>query len=121
MIFFEKNYEAKRFGRFNYDYLIIEKTAVFLRHEADSVKPDKSCFRSQRRVVLNNLYLFVFIIFITQPATSIFKYDLFQMKGIVKYFKYIHIVLEVIDKKEIFQNHALSFIIFDFHKNKSDF
>ena len=61
MIFSEKNYEAKRFGRFNYDYLIIEKTAVFLRHEADSVKPDKSCFRSHRRMVLNNLYLFVII------------------------------------------------------------
>ena len=102
MIFFENNYEAKRFGRFNYDYRIIEKTAVFLKHEADSVKPDKSCFRSHRLVVLNKLYLSVFIIFITQLATSIFKYDLFQMKGIGKYFKYIHTVQEVIDKKAIF-------------------
>jgi len=52
MIFYEKNYEAKRFGRFNYDYHIIEKTAACLRHEADSVKPDKSCFRSHCRGVL---------------------------------------------------------------------
>ena len=102
MIFFEKNYEAKRFGRFNYDYLIIEKTAVFLKHEADSVKPDKGCFRSHRRLVLNNLYLSVFINLNIQIATSIFKYDLFQTKGIGKYFKYIHTVQEVIDKKAIF-------------------
>ena len=30
------------------------------------------------------------------------------MKGIVKYFKYIHTEQEVVDKKEIFQNRALS-------------
>jgi hypothetical protein len=54
MIFYEKNYEAKRFGRFNYDYLIIKKTEACLRHETHSVKPDKSCFRSHYRGVLNN-------------------------------------------------------------------
>jgi len=102
MIFNEKKYEAKRFGRFNYDYLIIEKTAIFLRHEADSVKPDKSCFRRHCRAVLNNLYLSVFIILNTYLSTSIFKYDLFQMKGIFKYFKHIHSPQKVIDNKVIF-------------------
>jgi hypothetical protein len=61
MIVCEKKYEAKRFGRFNYDYPKIGKTAACLRHEKDSVKPDKSCFRSHCRRVLNNLYLFVII------------------------------------------------------------
>jgi hypothetical protein len=61
MIFYEKNYEAKRFGRFNNDYHVIEKAAGYLSHETDSVKPDKSCFRSHCRAVLNNLYLYVFI------------------------------------------------------------
>lgn len=102
MIFYEKNYEAKRFGRFNYDYLIIGKTEACLRHETDSVKPDKSCFRSHCRVVLNNLYLFVFIILNIQLSTSIFKHNLFQMNGIFKYFKYIHTSQEVIDNKVIF-------------------
>jgi hypothetical protein len=73
MIFYEKNNEAKRFGRFNYDYLIIEKTVAYLRHETDSVKPDKSCFRSHCRAVLNNLYLFVFINLNIQLATSILE------------------------------------------------
>ncbi len=61
MIFYEKKYEAKRFGRFNYDYLIIEKTEACLRHETDSVKPDKSGSGWRCGVVLNNLYLTVFI------------------------------------------------------------
>ena len=108
MIFYEKNYEAKRFGRFNYDYFIIEKTETCLRHEAGSVKPDKSCFRSQCQLVLNNLYLFVFTRINTCLPTSIAKYDLSQMKGIVKYFKYIHTAQEVIDNKVIFQNQVLS-------------
>jgi hypothetical protein len=102
MIFYEKKYEAKRFGRFNYDYLIIEKTEACLRHETDSVKPDKSCFRTHFRTVLNSLYLSVFIKLIRQLLTSIFKQDLLQMKGIFKYFKYIHSSQEVIDNKVIF-------------------
>ena len=102
MIFYEKKSEAKRFGRFNYDYLIIEKTQTCLRHETDSVKPDKGCSGTHCRTVLNNLYLIVFIKLNIQLATSIFKYDLFQMKGIFKYFKYIHTPQEVIDKKVIF-------------------
>ena len=61
MIFYEKKYEAKRFGRFNYDYLIIEKTEACLRHETDSVKPDKGRFSVHYKVVLNNLYIAVFI------------------------------------------------------------
>ena len=61
MIFYEKKSEAKRFGRFNYDYLIIEKTQTCLRHETDSVKPDKGGFRLHFKVVLNSLYLAVFI------------------------------------------------------------
>jgi hypothetical protein len=61
MIFYEKNYEAKRFGRFNNDFHAIEKTVAYLSHETDSVKPDKSCFRSHCRAVLNKLYLFVII------------------------------------------------------------
>ncbi len=73
MIFYEKKYEAKRFGRFNYGYLIIEKTKACLRHETDSVKLDKSCFGIHCRTVLNTLYLFVFIILNIQIATSIFK------------------------------------------------
>ena len=114
MIFYEKKYEAKRFGRFNYDYLIIEKTETCLRHETDSVKPDKGCSGTHCRTVLNNLYLFVFIKLNIQEATSIFKYDLFQMKGILKYFKYIHTPQEVIDNRVTFQNQVLSYIIFDF-------
>ena len=102
MIFYEKNYEVKRFGRFNYDYLIIEKTVVFLRHETDSVKPDKSCFRMHCRTVLNNLYLIVFIILNIPLSTSILNYDLFQMKGIFKYFKHMHTPQKVIDNKVIF-------------------
>ena len=102
MIFNEKKYEAKRFGRFNYDYLIIEKTEACLRHETDSVKPDKSCFRTHCRTVLNNLYLIVFIKLNIQIAASIFKYDLFQMRGIFKYFKHIHTPQKVIDNKVIF-------------------
>ena len=102
MIFYKKNDEAKRFGRFNYDYLVIEKTAVFLRHEADSVKPDKSCFRMHFRTVLNNLYLSVLIKFNTHLSTSNFKYDLYKMKGIVKYFKHIHTPQKVINNKVIF-------------------
>jgi len=102
MIFYEKKYETKRFGRFNYDYLIIEKTEACLRYETDSVKPDKTCFRTHCRRVLNNLYLIVFIKLNIQLPTSIFKYDLFQMKGIFKYFKYIHTPLEVIDNRVIF-------------------
>ena len=102
MIFYEKKYGSKRFGRFNYDYLIIEKTEACLRHETDSVKPDKSCFRTHCRRVLNNLYLIVFIKLNIQIATSIFKYDLFQMKGILKYFKHIHTPQEVIDNRAIF-------------------
>lgn len=102
MIFYEKKYEAKRFGRFNSDYLTIEKTETCLRHEADSVKPDKSCFRTPWGMVLNNLYLFVIIILNIQLSTSIFKYDLFQMRGIFKYFKYIHTPREVIDNKVFF-------------------
>jgi hypothetical protein len=102
MIFYEKKYETKRFGRFNYDYLIIEKTEACLRYETDSVKPDKTCFRTHCRRVLNNLYLIVFIKLNIQLPTSIFKYDLFQMKGIFKYFKYIHTPIEVIDNRVIF-------------------
>ena len=81
---------------------IIEKTDACLRHETDSVKPDKSCFGTHCRTVLNNLYLIVFIKLNIQIATSIFKYDLFQMKGILKYFKYIHTPQEVIDNRVIF-------------------
>ena len=68
-----------------------QKTAAYLWYEKDSVKPDKSCFRTHCRTVLNNLYLIVFIKLNIQLATSIFKYDLFQMKGIFKYFKHIHV------------------------------
>jgi hypothetical protein len=71
-------------------------------YETDSVKPDKTCFRTHCRRVLNNLYLIVFIKLNIQLPTSIFKYDLFQMKGIFKYFKYIHTPLEVIDNRVIF-------------------
>jgi hypothetical protein len=73
MIFYEKKYEAKRFGRFNNDYHAIEKTAAYLSHETYSVKPDKACFRSHRRAVLNNLYLSVFINLNIQPPISNLK------------------------------------------------
>jgi hypothetical protein len=36
------------------------------------------------------------------------------MKGILKYFKYIHTPQEVIDNRVTFQNQVLSYIIFDF-------
>ena len=59
--FMKKNNEAKRFGRFNIDYRKTRKTGACLRHKTDSVKPDKGGFRWHCRVVLNNLYLTVFI------------------------------------------------------------
>jgi hypothetical protein len=59
--FYEKSGEAKRCGRFNIDYQKTRKTEACLRHETDSVKPDKGCSGLCCRVVLNNLYLTVFI------------------------------------------------------------
>jgi hypothetical protein len=40
----KKDFEAKRFGRFN---LILknQKTGAYLWHKKDSVKPDKGCLR----------------------------------------------------------------------------
>ena len=73
MIFYKKKYEAKRFGRFNNDYVVIEKTVAYLSHETDSVKPDKSCFRTHCHTVLNNLYLSVFINLNIQPTISDLK------------------------------------------------
>ena len=37
------------------------KTGACLKHERDSVKPDKDRFRLRYKVVLNNLYLVVII------------------------------------------------------------
>ena len=39
--------------------LLNGKTRACLRHDSDSVKPEKSCFRVRCREVLNNLYLVV--------------------------------------------------------------
>ena len=92
------------------------KTGAYLWHKKDSVKPDKGCLRWHLNAVLNNLYLTVIIWLNIVIATSIFKYDLFQMKGIFKYFKHIHISDRVMNKKLFFQKLVISSIIFDFWK-----
>ena len=94
--------------------LLNEKTKACLRHDSDSVKPEKSCFRVRCREVLNNLYLIVFILLNDYLTTSIFKHDLFQVKGFAKYFKQIHTTSSVINKEVFFENLLFSQIIFDF-------
>ena len=76
-----------------------QKTAAYLWYEKDSVKPDKSCFRARSDTVLNNLYLLVIIWLNIVIATSLFKHDLLQLKGIFKNFNYIHIPCKVMNKK----------------------
>lgn len=94
--------------------LLNGKTGACLWHESDSVKPEKSCLRARCREVLNNLYLFVIVKLNAYLWTSIFKHDLFQAQGFFKYFKQIHMISLVINKKEFCENLKLSEIIFDF-------
>jgi hypothetical protein len=94
--------------------LLNEKTDACLRHEPDSVKPEKSCLRVGSREVLNNLYPIVITKLNAYLTTSIFKHDLFQMKGFFKYFKQIHSTSPFINNKVFFEKLLFSQIIFDF-------
>ena len=94
--------------------LLSEKTRACLKHEPGSVKPEKSRFIVRCREVLNTLYLIVFILLNAYRQTSIFKHDLFQVRGFVKYFKQIHTNASVINKKVFFEKLLFSKIIFDF-------
>lgn len=54
------------------------------------------------RAVYMNLYLVGFIKLNIDLATSIFKHDLFQVKGLLKYFKHIRTAAAVMNKKVFF-------------------